>query len=145
MTWQHQVPSRALNCASAEVYSPRCRFKKRRSCSRSRLVSSPGFMAAGWTLISSAWFSSRCHRHCSSDSGIKSDGRRLLSLRGTTSARRDGTVWGAPLVSELPRMIVVTLTQLIIRTKCRTPVGWSAYQKEPVCVYILSRKVSQRC
>lgn len=45
------------------IIIPSCRFKKHRYRRRSRLISSPRFMAAGWTLISSSSssiFSSCC-------------------------------------------------------------------------------------
>lgn len=40
------------------IIIPSCRFKKHRCSRRSRLISSPRFMAAGWTLISSSRSSS---------------------------------------------------------------------------------------
>lgn len=111
-----------------------------RSSSRSRLISSPGFHGCRMDSDQQRLFFFPLPQTLFIR--LQHQVRRppTAFLRGTTSARRDGTVWGAPLVSELPQMIVVTLTQLIIRRKCRTPVGLIAYQKEPVCVFFCHGK-----
>lgn len=66
-----------------------CHFKKHRCSRRSCFISSPGSMAAGWTLISissSSIFSSRCHQ------GLFSDHPVWGEPGCTTSTCRDGSV-----------------------------------------------------
>lgn len=73
-----------------------CHFKKQRCSRRSRLISSRGFMAAGWTLIRTTnTFSSCCHRGPSSRAGTDA------SSRCAASTCRNGTVISVWRVSSM--------------------------------------------